>query len=113
MTLYQDGSLEVFLMWHYDLIVDGDGSGSPTLTHAEMNGKNTRRRHLCEREFQELVCIFADCRMMIEKIILDSDDPIWGWRTYTGAILGPIDRIRLQQGRLYLNSLNAAVPASS
>lgn len=78
-------TLEAFLMWNYDLIVDGDGSGNLSRQLAEAIGTAPqRRREIDGDHFAKLVAIYEPYREMVEDRLSDFDEKTQSWRDYAG-----------------------------
>jgi glycine cleavage system aminomethyltransferase T len=77
-------TLEKYLMWLYDLIVDEDTSANKSLQIAELLGVNTRRTHITLENFKELVQLFENIREDIETLLGNFDEEHMSWRTYAG-----------------------------
>lgn len=78
-------TLEAFLMWNFNLIVDGDGSANPSLQIAEAMGTAARaRRQISKDEFAPVVALFEPYRIDVENNLADFDDEIQSWRDYAG-----------------------------
>jgi hypothetical protein len=77
--------LEDFLMWQYDLIVDGDGSANPSLQIAEAVGVDTRRKSITREQFLPLLELFEPLRVDVERR-LDwyNEEDCGSWRDYGG-----------------------------
>lgn len=77
-------TLESFLMWNYDLIVDGDGSANQSMAIAEACGVSSRRRRITAEQFAPLVAVFEPHREDVENWLLDFDEENQSWRDYAG-----------------------------
>lgn len=77
-------TLEDFLMWNYDLIVDDDGGANPSLQIAEACGVQTRRKRITGAQFAPLVAMFEPYRDKVEWRLGDFDEENMSWRDYAG-----------------------------
>lgn len=78
-------TLEDYLMWRYNLIVDGDSSANLSLQIAEAMGVKTARKRITAAEFAPLVELFEPHRRKIEWRLEDcSEDESGSWRDYAG-----------------------------
>lgn len=77
-------TLERFLMWNYDLIVDGDGRANPSLQIAETLRVTTGRVNLTREEFAPIVSLFEPFRERVEETLQEFDDDNQSWRDYAG-----------------------------
>lgn len=76
--------LEDFLMWNYDLIVEGDADANTSLKIAEALGMITRRRELTKQQFKPVVDLFEKYREDVERKLDDFDEDEQSWRDYAG-----------------------------
>jgi len=75
--------LEDFLMWNFDLIVDGDSSANVSRQIAEALGTIHRRPEITLEQFKPLVEIFEPYRSKIEDRLMDySEEENGSWRDY-------------------------------
>lgn len=89
-------TLEAFLMWQYDLIVDGDTGANKSLEIAEILGRDTRRRRLTKEQFASLVILFESQRERVENLLCDFDEENQSWRDYAGCAFDMPPEIELQ-----------------
>lgn len=75
-------TLEAFLMWQHDLVVDGDGSANPSLEIAEAMGRSSTRTHLTALEFAGIVELYEGHREGIEAKLAQFDEATMSWRDY-------------------------------
>lgn len=77
-------TLEAFLAWNYDIVVQDEPDPNPSLMIAEAMGTASQRRPVLTKEhFAQVVELFEDHRNGIEDW-LDSFDPeTQSWRTYS------------------------------
>lgn len=103
--------LEDYLMWNYDLIVNGDGSANKSLQIAEALGTAVRRRkELTTEEFAPLIALFEPHRDEIEYRLSDFDDETQSWRDYAGYAFDFIPPDLYAKGGAILDNLNAMTP---
>lgn len=85
MSSWPGPSLEDFLMWQFDLIVDNDGSANHSLQIAEAMGVDTRRKRITGEQFAPLVALFEPHREYVERRLDDySEENSGSWRDYAG-----------------------------
>ena len=79
-------TLEAYLMWNYDLVVDDDESANLSLQIAEALGTALRRRpRLTSMQFSHLVEIFEPFRHDVERSLYDFEEETMSWRDYAGC----------------------------
>lgn len=78
-------TLEDFLMWNFDLIVDGDGHANPSLEIAEALGVPTRRRSVSAEQFGRIVAQYEQYRADAERSLENFDEETQSWRDYAGS----------------------------
>lgn len=78
-------TLEYYLMWLFDLIVDGDGSANAFLQIAEAIGVSTRRTRISGLDFAPIVRIYEPMRECIENTLAKFDEDSMSWRDYAIA----------------------------
>lgn len=88
MSTFPGSRLEDYLMYEFDLIVDGDGSANRSLQIAEAMGVTTRRQQLTGDEFRRLVLAKAEpYRESVEWVLEQYDEEVSGsWRDYGGHV---------------------------
>jgi hypothetical protein len=92
-------TLEDFLMWDFDLIVDGNGGANPSLQIAEAVGVQTRRRRLTAEQFAPIVTLFEPHREQVEyKLGSYDEDENGSWRDYAGYAFDFVPRTLYDQG---------------
>src|ERR1700692_190176 len=80
-------TLEKYLMWEFDLIVDDDDSANISLSYAERLGTAvSRRKRMSSELFAQVVAIFEEYRGMVEDRLADFDHQECGWRQYAGTV---------------------------
>lgn len=98
-------SLEAFLMWNYNLIVDGDGSANPSLQIAEAIGTATQRRvPLTNEQFAPLVALYEPYRDQVERRLADFDEENQSWRNYAGSNFDFLPASLYDKGRAHLDA---------
>jgi len=99
-------TLEDFLAWNYDLIVDGDGSANPSLSIAEALGTSSiPRKNITGQLFAALVTLFEPHRELVEERLGEFDGETQSWRDYAGVSFDFISQDTYRQGKRLLNSL--------
>lgn len=78
-------TLESYVLWSYDLIVESQPDANFSLALAEALGKTTRRLVVTEELFKEILEPFEVHREHVENLLLDFDDDTQSWRDYAGA----------------------------
>lgn len=78
-------TLESYVLWSYDLIVESQPDANFSLAFAEALGKTTRRLVVTEELFKEILEPFEPHREHVENLLLDFDDDTQSWRDYAGA----------------------------
>lgn len=77
-------TLESFVMWQWDLIVDGDGSANFSLSMAELLGNKTRRISINKDQFKLILDLYEEYREDVEYKLWDFDEEENSWRDYAG-----------------------------
>lgn len=82
-------TLEEFLAWEYNLVVEDLGEVNVSMGLAEVLGTATyARRTLTKEEFSKLVELYEPSREVVESALLDYDEEENGsWRTYGCYVL--------------------------
>ncbi len=98
-------TLEAFLMWIYDLIVDGDGSANPSLQIAEAIGTATNhRKQMTAEQFAPIVSLFEPYREKTEWTLVDYNEEDNGsWRDFAGYAFDFIPRQLYEQGSMLIS----------
>ena len=79
-------TLEDYLAWTFNVVVEGQDENNPSLGIAEMLGTATRRRDVLTKEdFAPIVKLFEDFRERVEGRLEDFDDDTQSWRDYAGC----------------------------
>lgn len=76
--------LESFLLWNFDLVVDGHDEANISLGLAEALGNIKPRPRMSPEKFAELVAIFEPHREQVEDKLSDFDKETQSWRDYAG-----------------------------
>lgn len=109
-------TLEDFLAWQYDLVVEDQDEANISLGLAEALGTAvTRRQVLTQKEFAVIVQLFEEHREGIEDKLLDYDEEDHGsWRTYAcyGFDAFVTDELN-EQVQSYLNQLKETTKGDS
>ena len=96
-------TLERFLMWNYDLIVDGDRSANLSLHIAEAVGVDTRRRRITGEQFAKVVEVFEPYRDQIERRLGHYNEEECGsWRDYSWVVSDGIPERIFEEGGVRL-----------
>lgn len=76
-------TLERYLEWLWDLIVDGDTGANPSLQIAELMGVDTRRIRITAEQFAPILALYEPYRELIEDKLMDYNEEDNGsWRDY-------------------------------
>lgn len=75
-------SLESFLLWNFDLVVDGQDEANVSLGLAEAIGNIKPRPRMSPEKFAALVAIYEPHRERVEYLLSDFDEETQSWRTY-------------------------------
>jgi len=80
-------TLEDFLMWNFDLVVDGYGGANPSLQIAEAIGVQSGRRRLTAAQFSPVVALFEPHREQVEYALGSyCEDENGSWRDYAMSL---------------------------
>lgn len=74
-------TLESYVAWNHDLIVNGDGTSNPSLEIAEAMGVKTRRRSVTAEQFAPMIALYEPYREQVENRLVDFDEDK-SWRDY-------------------------------
>lgn len=86
-------TLESYVMWNHDLIVDGDTSANLSVSIAEACGTSTRnRKQLAAAEFTPMLNVYEPFREQVEHALSEFDDDNQSWRDYSGYAFDFIPR---------------------
>jgi len=75
-------TLEAFLAWQYNLIVEGEGENNVSRGMAESIGAAVRRPVLSKVQFKPLVAMYEPYREVIERRLDDFNEETQSWRGY-------------------------------
>jgi len=78
--------LEDFLMWNYDLVVEGLEDANSAVQMTEVLGHPSRRVRLTAKEFAPILQAAEDHRDDVERRLLDYDEDEQSWRSYAGSV---------------------------
>lgn len=95
-------SLESYVMWDLDLIVDGDTTANPSLMLAELLGTSNYRKRLTGEQFKPILQLYEPYRVDIESRLLSFDEDgeeAGSWRDYAGSAFAFIPDTVRQQAR--------------
>lgn len=77
-------TLEAFLCWQYNIIVEGRDDANFSLGLAEHIGNIPPRLILTETQFQSIINLFEQYREQVEDRLSDFDEDELSWRSYAG-----------------------------
>lgn len=77
-------TLEEFVMWEHDLIVDGDDGANESLRISEWMGQPTRRVSITKEQFMPILSLYEPYRKQVESLLSDFNDDEQSWRDYAG-----------------------------
>lgn len=78
-------TLEAYLAWAYNLVVEDEPENNTSLGIAEFLGTATHRRPVITKEqFAPIVAKFEEYREQVEDKLLDFDEDNQSWRDYAG-----------------------------
>lgn len=75
-------TLEAFIAWQYDLIVEGEGENNFSRGVAESIGAAVKRPTLSTLQFKPLVAMHEPYREVIERRLGEFDEETQSWRNY-------------------------------
>ena len=105
-------SLEAFLCWQYDLVVDGQGEANLSLGLAELLGTISPRPVLNEEQFKTIINLFEPYREQIEDRLSDFEEDEMSWRSYACYAFDFIPEELDKQAIAILNELKEHVSSS-
>lgn len=79
-------SLEDFVAWQWNLIVDEAPENNISLGIAEALGVKTNRVHITKEQFAPIVAIYEPFREDIERRLADFDEETQSWRSYAAYV---------------------------
>lgn len=77
-------TLEAYVMWEHDFIVDGDNSANESLRIAESLGRPTGRVCITGAEFVRVLECYGPWRSQIEYALNTFSEDVQSWRDYAG-----------------------------
>lgn len=98
-------TLEAYLMWNYDLIVDGNTSANSSLHMAETLGTSTKRIRIPQAKFDFLVALLEPHRGVIEEMLVDFNEAQQSWRMYAPSVSVLVDESVWTIATNYVQSL--------
>jgi hypothetical protein len=102
-------TLEKFLMWDFDLVVDGDATANPSLQIAEAVGTIIAPRpRITSEQFAPVVALFEPYRFDVERRLQDFDNDDGSWRDYAGYAFDFIPREPYLEAHKLLECVKAA-----
>lgn len=78
-------TLESFVLWQYDIVVESQPDANFSLSLAEALGNAPRRPVVTEELFKEILEPFEPHREHVENLLMTFDDDTQSWRDYAGA----------------------------
>lgn len=78
-------TLESFILWQYDLIVESQPDANFSLSLAEVLGTSSRRLIVTDEVFKEILEPFEPHREQVERLMFDFDEDTQSWRDYGGS----------------------------
>lgn len=82
-------TLEDYVEWQHDLIVDDKHGVNMSLDIAETLGVSTRRRPTITKEqYAPILALYEPYRDQVEDKLLDFDEENQSWRSYAGCAFG-------------------------
>ena len=87
-------TLEKYVMWMHDLIVDGDGGANFSLSVAEAIGTSSRnRRELTKEEFSMVLAPYEPHRDYIEDRLEWFEEDRMSWRDYSDYAFNDVPHV--------------------
>ena len=75
--------LEDFLMWSFDLVVDGESDANWSMMAVEKLGMvEPKRKVLTKEQFKQIVNLYEDLREWVERKLDEFDEETQSWRDY-------------------------------
>jgi hypothetical protein len=93
-------TLEAFLIWNYDLVVEDEPEANFSLGMAETLGTIPPRPRLPTADFRRLVELFEPHRQQVEWRLDDFEPEEQSWRDYAGVAFDFIADETYEAGRL-------------
>ena len=79
-------TLESFVAWQWNLIVEEQSESNVSLGMAEFFGTVSRRKTLTQTEFKEIISLYLPYRQVIEERLADFDEETQSWRGYAEVV---------------------------
>ena len=79
-------TLEDFVAWQWNLIVEEQSESNVSLGMAEFFGTVSRRKTLTQTEFKEIISLYLPYRQVIEERLADFDEETQSWRGYAEVV---------------------------
>jgi len=79
-------TLEAFIAWQWNLVVEDEAENNFSVGVAEMIGTVKPRPRVTKEQFTPLVALYEPYRGGIEDRLLDFDDDTQSWRSYAGYV---------------------------
>lgn len=79
-------TLEDFVAWQWNLVVDEAPENNISLGIAELVGNVVPRPRLTKEQFAPIVAIYEPFRANIERRLDDFDEDTQSWRSYAGYV---------------------------
>ena len=92
-------TLEKFLSWQYDVIVDNDATANASLHIAEVLGNIPRRLSITKEEFEPILSLFEPYREYVEDKLFNFDKDNQSWRMYASYAFDNIPESVYEQAR--------------
>lgn len=106
-------TLEAFLCWQYDLIVEGEEEANLSLGLAEFLGNIKPRPILNREQFKTIINLFEPYRDQIEDRLSDFEEDEMSWRSYACYAFDFIPEEISKQAEAILNELKEHVTSSN
>ena len=98
-------TLEDFLAWNFDLVVEDQRDPNFSLNIAEALGNIAPRPRMNREQFKKLVALFEHHREMVEYKLEDFDEDNQSWRDYAGGSFDFITDAEYKSGRLLMDEI--------
>ena len=99
-------TLEAFLLWNYDLVLEGEQPVNHGLAIAEAMDRPTRLSRITPEQFSVLVALFGPWREDMENTLNQFDEREQSWRDYAWSVAAHVEDALFDIGRVYLKLLN-------
>lgn len=101
-------TLEAFLAWQYNLIIEGEGESNFSRGMAESIGAAVRRPVLSKVQFKPLVAMYEPYREVIERRLDDFNEETQSWRGYAEYVDLDVPMDVVEASEHYVKTLCAA-----